>query len=471
MNNNRSILLVDDQQDVLRSLSLLFRTEKFTNVTAISNSEEVMPYLKTTKPDVILLDIHMPVIEGNELLKLIKRDYPEIIVIMVTANDQVSIAVECTKLGAHDYFVKPVDQSRLIHVIKNALENKSLSDELMSVQNFLMSVKQSSNPAFTSILTVNEEMKKLFVYIEAIAQSKRPVLILGETGTGKELIAQAVYDVSNKKGKMVSVNIAGLDDTAFSDTLFGHKKGAFTGASTSREGLIKQAGEGAIFLDEIGDLDHQSQIKLLRLIQENNYYPLGSDTLEENNARIITATHHELNKLITEGNFRQDLFYRLQIHTIRIPPLRERKEDIPLLCEYFLIKACNELQLSKIEIPDSLYEFLSQYDFPGNVRELEMLIYDSVTQTTGSVLNVEHLQQQITINSASTGVNDDYSDLGSNLDISPETKTLPTIKEFNDNLIKEALRRTNNNQSEAAKILGLTRQALNKRLTRNKTSD
>ena len=157
----------------------------------------------------------------------------------------------------------------------------------MSVQNFLMSVKQSSNPAFSSILTVNEEMKKLFVYIEAIAQSKRPVLILGETGTGKELMAQAVYDVSNKKGKMVSVNIAGLDDTAFSDTLFGHKKGAFTGASTSREGLIKQAGEGAIFLDEIGDLDHQSQIKLLRLIQENNYYPLGSDTLEENNARII----------------------------------------------------------------------------------------------------------------------------------------------------------------------------------------
>jgi len=289
---------------------------------------------------------------------------------------------------------------------------------------------------------------------------------LGETGTGKELFAQAVYEVSNKKGKMVSVNIAGLDDTAFSDTLFGHRKGAFTGASNSREGLIKQAGKGAIFLDEIGDLDHQSQIKLLRLIQENNYYPLGSDTLEENHARIITATHHELNKLITEGNFRQDLFYRLQIHTIRIPPLRERKEDIPLLCEYFLIKACNELNLPKIEIPSSLHEFLSQYDFPGNIRELEMLIYDSVTQTKGSILNVDHLKQQITIKNASVKELDDYSDL----EITPELKKLPTIKEFNASLIKEALRRTNNNQSEAAKILGLTRQALNKRLTRNKPS-
>lgn len=467
MNNTSSILLVDDQQDVLRSLALLFRTQKFTNITAISKSEEVMPYLKTTIPDVILLDIHMPVIQGSELLKLIKRDYPEIIVIMVTANDQVNIAVECTKLGAHDYFVKPVDQLRLIHVIKQALENRGLSDELISVQNFLMSAKQSSNPAFAPILTVNEEMKKLFVYIEAISQSKRPVLILGETGTGKELFAQAVYEVSHKKGKMVSVNIAGLDDTAFSDTLFGHRKGAFTGASTSREGLIKQAGEGAIFLDEIGDLDHQSQIKLLRLIQENHYYPLGSDILEENNARIITATHHELHKLITEGNFRQDLFYRLQIHTIRIPPLRERKEDIPLLCEYFLIKACNELQLQKIEIPDSLEEFLTQYDFPGNVRELEMLIYDAVTQTTGSTLNLEHLKQQITINNDYEKQSDDFT----GLEITPELKKLPTIKEFNDNLIKEALRRTNNNQSEAAKILGLTRQALNKRLTRNKSSE
>ena len=462
MNTNISIMLIDDDEKTLLGLSTILKTKGYTNQKLITDAEKVIPEIINNKPDVVLLDLHMPNVSGLVLLQNIKKDFPEIIVIMITGDDTVDVAINCTRLGASDYFVKPIDHSRLIHVIDKSIKEKEHNQELLKIQQHLLDNKTAKNEYFSNILTENTEMKKLFKYIEAIAQSNRPVLILGETGTGKELFARAVHKVSNSTGKMVTVNAAGLDDTAFSDSLFGHKKGAFTGALSNREGLIKKAKFGAIFLDEIGDLKPQSQIKLLRLIQENTYYPLGSDISETNTARIITATHQNLESLITEGNFRNDLYFRLQIHTIKIPPLRERREDIPVLTKFFLKRACEELGKQEPEIPDELYDLFKNHLFLGNVRELEMLLYDAAIHTSGNRLSLDHVKKHLSLTS-STGGAAKAKDVWSNF---VTMKELPTIRDSTNNLIDEALKRSNNNQKKASSILGITRQALNKRLSR-----
>ena len=462
MNSKISIMLIDDDQKTLVGLSTLLKTQGFNELTIISDAGRVIPEIINRKPDVVLLDLHMPNISGFSLLQRIRKDFPETIVIMITGDDTVDVAIKCTKLGATDYFVKPLDHSRLIHVINESIKERKHNKELLRIQQHLLDNKAASHEYFSNILTKNTEMKNIFKYIEAIAQSNRPVLILGETGTGKELFAHAVHKISNRTGEMVTVNAAGLDDTAFSDSLFGHKKGAFTGALNNREGLIKKAKNGAIFLDEIGDLKPQSQIKLLRLIQENTYYPLGSDIAETNTARIITATHQNLESLITEGSFRNDLYFRLQIHTIRIPPLRERREDIPVLTEFFLKRACDELGKETHEIPDELYDLFNNHLFLGNVRELEMLLYDAAIHTTGNKLSLDHIKKHLALTSSTGGAIKAKETWGNFVTL----RELPTIKIATNSLIDEALMRCSNNQKKASGVLGITRQALNKRLSR-----
>ncbi|MDZ7767137.1 MAG: sigma 54-interacting transcriptional regulator [Melioribacteraceae bacterium] len=222
--------------------------------------------------------------------------------------------------------------------------------------------------------------------MEAIAKTNLPVLITGETGTGKELIANAIHKVSGRKGELVPVNVAGVDDNLFSDTLFGHKKGAFTGAEIERKGLIERAEDGTLFLDEIGDLNIESQVKLLRLLQEGQFYPLGSDIAKLSNARIIVATNRSIKSLQSSNTFREDLYYRLRSHHINIPPLRERKKDIPYLIDFFLIRAAKELGKTKPRPPKELYTLLSNYHFPGNIRELEGIIYDAVSLHKSGIL-------------------------------------------------------------------------------------
>ncbi len=455
-------MLIDDDQKTLLGLSTLLKTQGFNEPTIINVPERVIQEIINSKPDVVLLDLHMPNISGFSLLQKIKKDFPETIVIMITGDNTLDVAIKCTKLGASDYFVKPLDHSRLIDVIDKSIKEKKHNQELLKIEQQQLDNKAAKNEYFSNILTENAEMKKLFKYIEAIAQSNRPVLILGETGTGKELFAHAVHKVSDSTGEMVTVNAAGLDDTAFSDSLFGHKKGAFTGALNNREGLIKKAKNGAIFLDEIGDLKPQSQIKLLRLIQENTYYPLGSDISETNTARIITATHQNLESLITKGSFRNDLYFRLQIHTIKIPPLRERREDIPVLTEFFVKRACVELGKQALEIPEELYDLFNNHLFLGNVRELEMLLYDAAIHTSGNKLSLDHIKKHLALTSSTTGTAQ-AKEIWDNF---VTMKKLPTIKSATNNLIDEALKRCNNNQKKASGILGITRQALNKRLSR-----
>jgi DNA-binding NtrC family response regulator len=302
-------------------------------------------------------------------------------------------------------------------------------------------------------------MHSIFQYIEAIAETSRPVPITGESGVGKELIAKAVHDSSGRTGEFIALNIAGLDDNVVADTLFGHTKGAYTGATTPRMGLVEKAKNGTLFLDEIGDLSLASQTKLLRLLQEHEYRPLGSDMPKRSSARIIAATHQNLTELQENGKFRRDLFYRLRGHLLHIPPLRERREDLPQLIAHFLQEAENNSGKKIRSNPSELAGFLSQYAFPGNIRELQNLIFDCAGSCSSGVLETSHVQRLLTQSY-------DYQPDGSgSIQIEPSITfgtSLPTVKEVRAALFKEALHRSNNNQSGAAQLIGVTRQAISK---------
>lgn len=397
------VLLVDDEPQILLSSSLILRSAGIKNVLTIEDSREVMPFLSMHETAVIVLDLFMPYVSGSELLAEIIRDFPQIPVIVMTAANEIDTAVECMKAGAFDYLVKPVEKNRFVSSIEKALELHALRSEIYSLKQRLFTDKLEHEDASSSIITNSQKMKAVFQYVEVVAGSQQPVLITGETGVGKELIARAVHKISGCKGVFAAVNVAGLDDNIFSDTLFGHKKGAYTGAEQPREGLIAQASGGTLFLDEIGDLAESSQVKLLRLLQEREYYPLGSDIPKHSDARIIVATNHDLHKSMLSGKFRKDLYYRLRGHQIHIPSLRERLEDIPLLLDHFLEEASKSMNRKKPTPPPELVTLLSTYGFPGNVRELQAMVFDAVARHKSGILSMdvfkkiigqEHLSQE-----------------------------------------------------------------------------
>ncbi len=327
-------------------------------------------------------------------------------------------------------------------------------------------VVQKRVGASAGIITNDPAMLSIFEYIESIAQTSQPVLITGETGVGKELIAKNIHMESQLKGSLVTVNVAGLDDNVFSDTLFGHAKGAFTGADGIRQGLIEKAKDGTIFFDEIGDLSHASQVKLLRLIQEGEYLPLGQDDLKYSNARIITATNVDLWELSRNGKFREDLNYRLRTHHINIPPLRDRMDDLPLLVDHFFEKASNELNKRKPTPPKELIPLLLTYSFPGNIRELETMVFDAVSRHTHKVLSLDAFHSYIDDKRKINKAVAKEEACGATLVSFPEE--LPTIKEAAEQLVDEAMRRASGSLTIAAKMLGVSRQALGKRLKNRK---
>jgi len=321
-------------------------------------------------------------------------------------------------------------------------------------------------PEFTSIITADKEMLAIFQYVVSIAKTSEPVLITGETGVGKELIAKAIHQHSGLKGRLVPVNTAGLDDTMFSDTLFGHRKGAYTGADKSRPGLIERAEGGTLFLDEVGDLTPASQVKLLRLLQEGEYMPLGQDTIKNANVRIITVTNQDLWILQKTGRFRKDLNFRLRTHHIHIPPLRDRQGDLPLLVDHFLEKAASALGKKKPTPPRELIPLLLTYSFPGNIRELQAMIFDAVSRHTDKVLSLNSVKRHIHEGRKHMPSTDHMDEEEPSSLRFP--KELPTIKEATRLLVAEAMRRGGGNQSIAAKMLGITQQALSKRLKKKR---
>ncbi|MDH3358853.1 MAG: sigma-54 dependent transcriptional regulator, partial [Desulfobacteraceae bacterium] len=333
------VILVDDEEQALDSFEIALRSANMNHFVRVQDSRDVMPTLSGREVEVMLLDLRMPHVSGEELLLKVNSDFPEIPVIIITGANDVETAVKCMKHGAFDYMVKPVEKSRLVSGVRRALELRELQKENRLLKAHVLFDKLQHPEAFSEIVTNSAGMRSIFQYVEAISKSPRPVLITGETGVGKELVAKAVHALSHREGDFIPVNVAGLDDNIFSDTLFGHKKGAFTGAEQARSGLIEQASGGTLFLDEIGDLSAPSQVKLLRLLQDGDFFPLGSDVAKGSNARIIVATNQDLDRLKSSGRFRKDLYYRLCDHHIHVPPLRERLEDLTILVEHFLEKA------------------------------------------------------------------------------------------------------------------------------------
>lgn len=462
------ILIVDDEELFLKSVSLTLKSAQINNIVTCSDSRQVLELLEKDSYSLILLDMLMPGVSGDELARVITRNYPETPLIIITAVNEVETAVECMKNGVFDYILKPVEKSRLLGAIKRALELGDIRRENRMLKQALLKNKLEQPDAFSEIVTQSPVMKSIFQYIEAIAATFLPVLISGETGVGKELVANAVHRLSGRKGQFVPINVAGLDDTLFSDALFGHKKGAFTGAEMDRKGLIEQAAEGTLFLDEIGELSIESQVKLLRFLQEGKYYPLGSDIAKVADVRIVAATNQNLDTLQANGKFRKDLFYRLKSHQVFIPPLRKRPDDIPLLVEHFLEKAATQLNKVKPTAPRELYTLLKTYHFPGNIRELEGIVYDAVSQHKSGVLSMAPFRKNIAGQPDESDVFETDTVENPN-NISEKISfhdQLPTLKEVEKGLIDEALKRAEGNQTIAARLIGMSRKALNNRLLR-----
>lgn len=461
---SRTILLVDDEPAILKATSLMLQGRGFSKVLTALESRDVMQILASEPVSVVVLDLYMPHISGQELLPQIIATYPHISVIVMTALDETQSAVECMRAGAFDYVVKPVESDRLETTVKKALESSTISREMSSLKDYLLTDRLKYPDAFSSIITRDKKMRSIFQYVEVIAPSQMPILITGETGVGKDMLAKSIHNVCNGKGQYVAVNVAGLDDNMFSDTLFGHKRGAFTGADQARDGLLARAAGGTIFLDEIGDLSDLSQIKLLRLLQEQEYYPVGSDTTRKSTARVVLATNKPLKSLMASGAFRHDLYYRLCTHQIVIPPLRERPDDIPLLTEHFIAKACASLGRESLAISPNLAAHLKNYAFPGNVRELEAIVFDAVVRQTSGTFSLEGFNMSLPGTE-----NDNRSQIGA--DPEPDFEKVrsifggfPSISQMEDYLIVEAMKEVKGNQGAAAALLGITRQTLNKRL-------
>ena len=465
----RPVVIVDDEEQIIKSLERVLIAAGITSLLTLSDSREVLRILEEVTPAVVLLDLTMPHLSGRELLTQVRDMYPDLPVIIVTGNTEISTAVECMKNGAFDYLVKPVESNKLVATVMQAVEIQDLRTENQFLRDRLVSNRLENPGAFTDIKTQSDMMHSLFLYIEAIAGTFQTVLITGETGVGKELVAQALHSLSRRPGSMVSVSVAGLDDSVFSDTLFGHKKGAFTGADQVRKGLIETASEGTLFLDEIGDLTQTSQVKLLRLLEKREYRQLGSDITKKTSSRIVVATNRDIAASAEAGEFRKDLYYRLRTHHVRIPPLRSRSEDIPLLLEHFLREAAGEFGFSIPGVPAQLPALLKDYNFPGNVRELQGMVFDAMSRfridgRSKGMLPLAAFRDAIGEGPSIVSPPEVFRNAGR------FPSVLPTIKDAVDELVDEALRRSGGRQREAADILGISQQALSKRL-KNRTKN
>ncbi len=459
------ILIVDDEPDVARTVAKTLSINGYNNLSCLSDSREVLDQLKETGASLVLLDITMPHIKGDDLLIEISARHPNLPVIMATARNSTELVVRCMRKGAYDYINKPLSTGRLLASVSGALELWELRRENEALRNKEKQGHPQNLDIFNKIITQNTEMMRLFKYIETIAPSSQVVLVSGETGVGKELVSQAIHQASGRKGEFVAVNVAGVDDEVFADTLFGHIKGAFTGANTSRAGQIQKAAAGTLFLDEIGDLSIKSQIKLLRLLQEKVYLPLGADIDRQSDARIIAATNRNLDKMVSQGSFRRDLYYRLYAHHVAVPPLRDRFDDLPLLVDHFIKLAADELGTKVLKVPNQLYLLLQNYDFQGNIRELQAIILNTASRQVGSTLGLA------TVNAIISRERGQKKDVLKNNreDVSMISfgPVLPTIKETRLLLIKEALQRANGNITLAAKFVGITRQSLSQFIKRH----
>ena len=437
------ILAIDDNQAVLNFLKILILQKSKYGIEILQDSTQAYDFLKNNSYDVLILDMDMPNVTGLDILKFIGTNNINIKTIVLTGVEDIDLAISAMKLGTYDYMLKPVDENQLFKTIDAAIEqNEIQKKKKLNLQKLSLDFLEHKE-IFKEIITNDENMLKIFHLVEMFAQTDNSILIWGESGTGKELIARAIHQISSRRDKkFIAVNAGNFAQELFSSEFFGYEKGAFTGAAKDKSGFLEEAEGGILFLDEIGELPLSIQVKLLRVLQEEEFYRLGSTKNLKANVRIIAATNKNLFDEITKGNFRKDLFFRLNINSISLPPLRDRKVDIELLSNYFL-KIFNLKYGKNIEkISDSVIRCLKTYSFPGNIRELMNIINSGIIVESTNVLTKKSLPN--------------YFMQFENAEI-PCEEIPQSLDEIERLQIIKVLEFTHNNHSKAAAILGISR--------------
>jgi DNA-binding NtrC family response regulator len=457
------ILVIDDEADIRESLELLLTAENYV-VDVAENGAQGLQKFESGTYDLVLLDLMMPDRSGMDVLADIRQRDPETPVFMLTAYGSVEVAVRALKSGANDYFSKPWDNEKLLIEIERMISKGHLERENTQLKRAL-----KQRYAFPNIVGKSERMLRLLDQVAQVAPSRATILITGETGTGKELIAKAIHAHSARADHMfVPVNSGSLPSELLESILFGHVKGSFTGAIASRKGLFEAAHRGTIFFDEIGNISPEIQVKLLRVLQDREFMPLGSNESVRVDVRIIAATNSDLRKLVEEGKFREDLYYRLNVINLNLPALRERKEDIPLLVEHFFTRYCRENEKflnseahSVLRFEADALQILLEHNWPGNVRELENAIERSVVLTTTPVVPVHVLPDQL---QKATGMRVSRDTNGM---LAPEASLFEVVADFERHKIVEALESANYSQTEAAEALRIPLSTLNQKIKRH----
>ncbi len=441
MKKQYKVFIVDDDKNIRRMIEVHLKKDKVYETIHASNGESCLKILQDEVPDLILLDIQMPGIDGIETLELIKQQYSRIPIIMMSAHGTIDIAVRSMKLGAYDFITKPFSGDRLNITVRNAIESNELRGEVEQLRRELQEKYQ-----FKNIIGQSGAIQNVFRSVSKVIDSSVTVLLYGESGSGKEIVARAIhYEGQKRRNKpFIAVNCSALPDSLLESELFGHEKGAFTGASQRRIGKFEQADGGTVFLDEVGEMAPSTQVKVLRVLQEREFERVGGNELVKVDIRLISATNKDLEEAVRKSEFREDLFYRLSVFPIKLPPLRERKDDIPLLIQYFIEKYTVREEKTINSMSSDAIELMMSYHWPGNVRELENAIERAVVLVTTS---------EIVVN-----------DLPANVRVIGERRVVDTSKTLNswiEKLEEEALRKAllecEGNVSLTARKLGIGR--------------
>jgi two-component system nitrogen regulation response regulator GlnG len=461
------VMIVDDEPRVLEAFRLILGSSGFQKVVCVQDSRQVRDLLSQQRFCAVVTDLGMPHLCGEAVLAQTTENHPEVPVIVMTARNEIEVAVRCIKAGAADYLVKPVEPERFLTSLRTATEARSQRAEAIALREGLLATNYRLHEAFAGIQTESRAMVNALHFLEVFARTPHPILITGETGVGKELAAHAVHAISGRKGPFLAMNVGAIDDTLFAVTLFGHAAGAYTDARGAREGQVASAAGGTLFLDEIGTLPEASQVKLLRLIQNGDYLPVGSDKPRQCNARIVVATNVDVARSAASGGgFRKDLYFRLQAHHVALPPLRKRSEDLPLLVAAFLEAEARSSGRAAPTVSPALFPLLRTYDFPGNVRELQNMCQRALALHERGVLSTGVFREMIAGERGSQKVESAGEE--EPRDASWLPYPLPTLKEMDRIIEDEAMRRAFGVQTNAAEMLGITHQAMHQRLAKRK---
>jgi len=449
-----NILIADDEPSILKLHTHMVQELGFSPVLASNGNDAI----KKLTPDIraMLLDIKMPDKDGIEVLEFVRKEYPRIPVIMVSALHDLEIAVKAIKMGAFDYLTKPLDFDRLSTVLRNALDFSILKEEIIDLQG-----KLRQSELFTDIVGESDKVNEVFELVNRVLETDINVMIIGESGTGKELIAKALHQGSKRReGPFIAVNCSAITSELAESLLFGHKKGSFTGATEDRAGYFEQADQGTIFLDEIGDMNLEIQAKVLRILEDKKVRRVGEKEERSINFRVISATNRDLSKAAKENNFRNDLYFRLEEYPIYLPPLRERKVDIPLLAQHFLNEFCESNNISAKRFSQTAVQLMVQHSWPGNIRELKNVVRRTAVRSNTDLIDQIDLGRMVE-NTQAEMVKPEFVQ---DKEVIPANTEFTPLDVIEKQAIEKAYFHSDRNAAEAAKLLGISRATMYRKL-------